>query len=70
MKMLLARVQKESDNASFLDNSVVVQMLISLNLTGNTKSKAFKNLVAKASKSKSELTQDEVKLLSVAGIEL
>jgi hypothetical protein len=45
-------------------------MLVSLNLTGNTKSKAFKNLVAQASKCKSELTQDEVKLLSAAGIEL
>ena len=45
-------------------------MLVSLNLTGNTKSKAFKNLVAQASKCKSELTQEEVKLLSAAGIEL
>lgn len=45
-------------------------MLISLNLTGNTKSKAFKNLVDRASKSKTELSQDEVKLLSAAGIDL
>jgi hypothetical protein len=45
-------------------------MLVSLNLTGHTKSKAFRNLVAQAGKSKSELSQDEVKLLSAAGIEL
>jgi len=44
-------------------------MLVALNLTGNTKSRAFKNLSAQASKQKSELSQDEIKLLSATGIE-
>jgi len=70
LKTLLAKVELESENASLLENSVVVEMLVALNLTGNTKSRAFKNLSAQASKQKSELSQDEIKLLSATGIEL
>ena len=41
IKILLDKVRQASENAATFDPSVSVQLLVSLNLTGQTKTKSF-----------------------------